>query len=240
MNIYVAVLRLIRVFLEQRQQLQQQQLLQPQPSTSPDILSALTESAKLDSGIYCCLYQSVNCSADTVTDIVKPVLPLIHSLHHDHNSNNLYFDPSSNIALLQKLNGDIMAGETISPHYLRRVKLVVPVFTDQERESVCTLTLKILNQLLQMLTQSANPIRENVLKFIQQLLEVLSELRLSTDQIEYIFDVMDRLMASLSEHCPFIANYENIVGIIVLSEWKWNHHSSLLCNNNNNNRNRNI
>ena len=213
MNIYIAVLRLIRVFLEQRQH------LQLQPNTSPAILSALAESAKVDSGIYFCLYQSVNCSADTITDIVKPVLPLIRSLQHECNSNDLYFDPPSNVMLLQKLNGDILAGETISPHYLRRVKLVVAVFTDQERETICTLTLEMLHQLLQMVTQSTKPIRENVLKFIQQLLEVLSEMSLSTNQIEYIFDVTDRLMASLNEHCPFIANYDNIVGMVVWSEW---------------------
>ena len=212
MNIYVAVLHLIRVFLEQRQQ------LQLQPNTPPAILSALAESTKLDSGIYSCLYQSVNCSADTITDIVKPVLPLIHSLHQECNTNDLYFDPPSNVTLLQKLNGDIMAGETVSPHYLRRVKLVVAVFTDREREIICTLILDILNQLLQMVTQSAKPIRENVLKFIQQLLEVLGETKLSTNQIECIFDVTDRLMKSLSEHCPFIANYQNIVGIVIFNE----------------------
>lgn len=202
---YVSVLRLLRVFLLQRQAMRQ--------NPTPEIAALLRESEKLDSGIYACLYQSVNCSADTVTDIVAPVLPLLRSLNHPTANSDPYFDPPSNANLLQKLNADILASKEVSRHYLRRVQLVVSVFGENDKECIRNIVLDNLQNLIQKYAQSTEIINENVMTYIQQSLTILSEMVLSADQIRLVFELVSSLMMMLNEHCPFIANYDEMVGI---------------------------
>ena len=203
MDLYVAVLQLLRVFVLQRQEL----LLNP----PPEAVNALKESEQLNTGIFRCVYQSVNCSAETVTDIVLPIMPLIASM--SDRSVDKYFDCLSNIDVLKRLSGEILTGKDVPQHYLHRLKLVVPFFSEKEQGTVRDTTLDILLNIYEAISTGNEIIREGVLVFVIQLLEVLSVVKLEVKHFEIMFDRVGMMMRFFDERCPFLANNKDVVGI---------------------------
>ena len=206
MDLYVTVLHLLRVFVLQRQELVQ--------NPPPESLAALKESEQLNTGIFRCVYQSVNCSAETVTNIVLPIMPLIASM--SDRSVDKYFDCPSNIDVLKRLSGEILAGKDVPHHYLHRLKLVVPFFSEKEQEAVRDSTLEILIDVYETISTGNEIIREGVLSFVIQLLEVLSVVKLKEIHFETIFDRVGMMMRFFDERCPFLANNKDVVSVEVL------------------------
>lgn len=201
MDLYVTVLHLLRVFV-----LLRQELLQNPP---PDAVAALRESEKLNTGIFRCVYQSVNCSAETVTNIVLPIMPLIVSM--SDRSVDKYFDCPSNIDVLKRLSGEILSGKDIPRHYLHRLKLVAPFFSEKEQEAVRDCTLEILVNVYETISTGNDVIREGMLMFVRQLLEVLSVVKLEQNHFEIIFNRVGMMMKFFDERCPFLANNKDVV-----------------------------
>jgi hypothetical protein len=180
----------------------------------PESLAALKESEQLNTGIFRCVYQSVNCSAETVTNIVLPIMPLIASM--SDRSVDKYFDCPSNIDVLKRLSGEILAGKDVPHHYLHRLKLVVPFFSEKEQEAVRDSTLAILIDVYETISTGNEIIREGVLNFVIQLLEVLSVVKLQEIHFETIFDRVGMMMRFFDERCPFLANNKDVVSMEVL------------------------
>ena len=146
----------------------------------------------------------MNCSAETVTNIVLPIMPLIASM--SDRSVDKYFDCPSNIDVLKRLSGEILAGKDVPHHYLHRLKLVVPFFSEKEQEAVRDSTLEILIDVYETISTGNEIIREGVLSFVK-----LKEIHFET-----IFDRVGMMMRFFDERCPFLANNKDVVSVEVL------------------------
>ena len=201
-DMYVIVLRLMQVFILQRQAIIDQH--------DPQYTEALQQSALLNSAIYICLYPSVNCACEYVINIVKPILPYILSLNNGVNS-QAYFDANSNVEVLMKLSQEILSGKDVSPHYIRRIRIVYEVFDASGKEKIIVATIQLLQQIKNYLSQSRQVVSEPIFKTICQLYGVISEANLETRHIQLVQQIHPQMIDILNRQCPFLPNLMVIV-----------------------------
>lgn len=89
---------------------------------------------------------------------------------------------------------EVTAGKEIPRHVLQRLKVVVTLFSEQERDSVCERVLETLSKLLDHLDGSTDTIGPTTLLFVKQLLGVLSRLPLRSRHFDTLFPQAGRLM----------------------------------------------
>ena len=196
------VLRLLQTFLLQRNALQE--------ATARSGDEPTPHSDALNAGIFRCVYQSVNFSADNITRIVEPILPIVLRMN-DNQTLNKYFNCAINLDALNSLCADIVAGKDGPRHYLQRLKIVVTLFSEQERSSVCEQVMEVLGRVVDHLSGTTETISQTVLLFVEQLFGVLSRLTLLSRHFETLFLQAGRLMRLLDARCPFFANNRDIV-----------------------------
>lgn len=200
---YVIVLRLLQVFI-----LQRQELIDRQDFSRTE---ALAYSMNLNKAIYDCLYPSVNCACDYVTDIVAPILPYIRSLNPG-TSSFAYFDAASNVEVLHKLAQDVVDGKDVSPHYLRRIRLVFEVFDESGQENIISATLQALKIIKEHFVQVPQIIKKSVFNVICQLYGILGKGTITISQCEDFLQIHNPLIEILNRQCPFLSNIRAIVG----------------------------
>lgn len=199
---YVIVLRLLQVFILQRQE----QIEHPIPSHS----AALSRSMGLNKAIYDCLYPSVNCACDYVTDLVAPILPYIRSLNPG-TSSFAYFDAASNVEVLQKLAQDVIDGKDVSPHYLRRIRLVFDVFDESGKKNIISASLQALQNIKEHFVQTLQIVKKSVFHAICQLYGILGKGTITLSQCDDFLQIHNPLIEILNRQCPFLSNIREIV-----------------------------
>lgn len=195
------VLRLLRTFLLQRSALQ---------TAGRGEEAALLRSETLNAGIFRCVCQSLNFSADNLARIVEPILPIVLRMN-DSPELGKYFNYAIYLDALTSLLAEVTAGKEIPRHVLQRLKVVVTLFSEQERDSVCERVLETLSKLLDHLDGSTDTIGPTALLFVKQLLGVLSRLPLQSRHFGTLFPQAGRLMRLLDARCPLFANNCDLV-----------------------------
>lgn len=206
---YVIVLRLLQVFILQRQE----RINHPDASHAESLSYSLT----LNKAIYDCLYPSVNCACDYVTDLVAPILPYIRSLNPG-TSSFAYFDAASNVEVLQQLVQDITDGKDVSPHYLRRIRLVFDVFDETGKENIMSATLQALLKIKEHFVQTLQIVKKSVFNVICQLYGILGKGTITISQCDDLLQIHNPLIEILNRQCPFLSNIRVIVLIQVVSD----------------------
>ena len=214
-DLYVKVLRLLQTFLLQRNALQETGARSGEEAT-------LLRSEALNPGIFRCVYQSVNFSADNITRIVEPILPIVLRMN-DNPALSKYFNCAINLDALNSLYADVITGKDVPHHYLQRLKIVVTLFSEQERISVCERVIETIGKLLDHLSGTTETISQTVLLYVEQLLGVLCRLKLQSRHFETLFPYAGRLMQLLDVRCPLFANNRDLVE----NSWRVHCRSSL-------------
>ena len=200
MDMYVVVLRLLQVFVLRREALRQEGAPPPK------------ESLKLNGAIFRCMYQAVNCASDAVTSIVLPVLPLLPSLM-DTQSNDNYFDVEKNAEVIRKIEQEIIAGKDVQLHYLRRIRILLPIFPEARRSLLLHTIMTSLKRLKESFAQAAAPIKESAMLTVSQMFEVVGALPLAVADFQDLFALVHAFLEVLSKKCPFLAHDRIIVRV---------------------------
>lgn len=209
MDMYVIVLKLLQVFVLQREALQQEGEAPPK------------ESLKLNGAIFRCMYQAVNCASDAVTSIVLPVLSMLPSLM-DTQSNDNYFDVEKNVEVIRKIEQEIISGKDVQLHYLRRIRSLLPIFPEARRSLLLHTTMTSLKRLKESFVQATNLIKESAMLTVSQMFEVVGALPLTVADFQDLFSLAHTFLEVLSKKCPFLAHDRIIVRAWACCERRYN------------------
>ena len=200
MDLYVVVLRLLQLFVLQRQEL---------VTKEPDHTHA-QDSQFLNGAIFRCMYQAVNCASDEVTSIILPILPLLPSLI-DAQSNDNYFDVEKNVEVIRKIEQEITAGKDVPLHYMRRIRILLPLFPSNGRELILRTTLASLKRINEFFLETNQMIKETAMTTVSQMLEIVGALQLTVSDFDELWPLVYSLLDVLTKKCPFLAHDRIIV-----------------------------
>ena len=200
MDLYVIVLRLLQLFVLQRQEL---------VTNDPNHPHA-QDSQFLNGAIFRCVYQAVNCASDEVTSIILPILPLLPSLM-EAQSNDNYFDVEKNVEVVRKIEQEITAGKDVPLHYMRRIRILLPLFPNNGRELILRTTLSALKHINEFFLETSQLIKETAMTTVSQMLEIVGSLHLTVSDFDELWTLAYSLLDVLTKKCPFLAHDRIIV-----------------------------
>ena len=200
MDLYVIVLRLLQLFVLQRQEL---------VTNDPNYPHA-QDSQFLNGAIFRCVYQAVNCASDEVTSIILPILPLLPSLM-DAQSNDNYFDVEKNVEVVRKIEQEITAGKDVPLHYMRRIRILLPLLPNNGRELILRTTLSALKHINEFFLETSQLIKETAMTTVSQMLEIVGSLHLTVSDFDELWTLAYSLLDVLTKKCPFLAHNRIIV-----------------------------
>ena len=200
MDLYVIVLRLLQLFVLQRQEL---------VTNDPNHPHA-QDSQFLNGAIFRCVYQAVNCASDEVTSIILPILPLLPSLMGAQSNDN-YFDVEKNVEVVRKIEQEITAGKDVPLHYMRRIRILLPLFPNNGRELILRTTLSALKHINEFFLETSQLIKETAMTTVSQMLEIVGSLHLTVSDFDELWTLAYSLLDMLTKKCPFLAHDRIIV-----------------------------
>lgn len=199
MDIYLVVLKLIQVFLLQRKDLYDQSKIED-----------YRVGNELDSAIYSCVYLGFNCASETLTDILKPILPLIPSLN-TNNLNNDFFSPGKCIEWIIRLKNGILTGTNVSTVELHRIYIIFPIFSQDEQKKIFAVCRETLQKLHDYFYDSKGIIKENVMTVVCQLFDITSISTLTSDDFRIMIPLYSSFITTFNQYCPYFANDLDLV-----------------------------
>lgn len=194
MDIYLVVLKLIQVFLLQRKELYDQSKIED-----------YRVGNELNSAIYSCVCLGFNCASDTVTNILKPILPLIPSLN-TNNLNSDCFSATKCIEWIIRLRNVIPTGTNVSTVELHRAFIVYPLFSLEDQKKIFMVCKETLQKLHDFFYDNKGIIKESVMTVVCQLFDIMSISSLTSDDFRVVIPLYSSFISTFNQYCPYFAN----------------------------------